>query len=36
MIKVSFLYPYRENGHFDVDYYCTTHMPFAAGRPGAR
>jgi uncharacterized protein (TIGR02118 family) len=30
MIKVSILYPYRENGHFDVDYYCVTHMPLAA------
>ncbi|AFT86874.1 MULTISPECIES: EthD family reductase [Burkholderiaceae] len=30
MIKVSILYPYRENGHFDVDYYCATHMPLAA------
>ncbi len=31
MIKVSILYPYRENGHFDVDYYCVTHMRL---RPG--
>jgi uncharacterized protein (TIGR02118 family) len=30
MIKVSILYPYRENGRFDVDYYCRTHMPLAA------
>jgi uncharacterized protein (TIGR02118 family) len=34
MIKVSFLYPYRENGRFDVDYYCNQHMPFAAARLG--
>jgi uncharacterized protein (TIGR02118 family) len=30
MIKVSFHYPYRENGRFDVEYYCTKHMPRAA------
>ena len=30
MIKVSILYPYREGGRFDVDYYCGTHMPLAA------
>jgi uncharacterized protein (TIGR02118 family) len=35
MIKVSFYYPYRENGRFDVDYYCDTHMPFAVGKFGA-
>ncbi|MDE1183452.1 EthD family reductase [Paraburkholderia sp.] len=35
MIKVSILYPYRENGHFDVDYYCDKHMPLAAQRFGA-
>ncbi len=30
MIKVSILYPYRENGRFDSEYYCSTHMPLAA------
>ncbi|MEQ5839469.1 EthD family reductase [Paraburkholderia acidicola] len=30
MIKVSIFYPYRENGRFDVDYYCSAHMPLAA------
>lgn len=35
MIKVSFLYPYRENGRFDVEYYCTTHMPMVAEKFGA-
>jgi uncharacterized protein (TIGR02118 family) len=35
MIKVSILYPYRENGKFDVDYYCGTHMPLAARLFGA-
>ena len=29
MIKVSILYPYRENGRFDTEYYCTRHMPLA-------
>ncbi|HEV3105809.1 MAG TPA: EthD family reductase [Trinickia sp.] len=35
MIKVSILYPYRENGRFDVDYYLGTHMPLAVARFGA-
>jgi uncharacterized protein (TIGR02118 family) len=35
MIKVSILYPYRENGRFDVGYCYGTHMPLAAGRFGA-
>jgi len=35
MIKVSILYPYREGGRFDVDYYCGTHMPLAAKLFGA-
>ena len=26
MIKVSVLYPNREGGKFDMDYYCSTHM----------
>ncbi|WP_233864119.1 EthD family reductase [Paraburkholderia adhaesiva] len=30
MIKVSILYPYREDGHFDCEYYSTRHMPLAA------
>lgn len=30
MIKVSILYPYRENGRFDSKYYSTRHMPLAA------
>ena len=39
MIKVSFLYPYRENGRFDVDYYCNTAHAVrgrASGRRGER
>ena len=35
MIKVSFLYPYRENARFDIDYYCTHHMPWVAGLLGS-
>jgi uncharacterized protein (TIGR02118 family) len=34
MIKVSILYPYHENGHFDMDYYCRTHVPLAVKRFG--
>lgn len=30
MIKVSILYPFREEGRFDMEYYCGTHMPLAA------
>lgn len=30
MIKVSILYPYRENVRFDLDYYCDKHMTLAA------
>lgn len=30
MIKVSFSYPYRRDGRFDTNYYCTRHMPLAA------
>ena len=31
MIKVSILYPHRQNGRFDSEYYTTRHMPLAAG-----
>jgi uncharacterized protein (TIGR02118 family) len=34
MIKVSFHYPYREGGRFDIDYYCSQHMPLVASRLG--
>jgi uncharacterized protein (TIGR02118 family) len=27
MIKVSILYPNREDARFDLDYYCNTHIP---------
>lgn len=30
MIKVSILYPHRQNGRFDSEYYTTRHMPLAA------
>ncbi|WP_293040791.1 hypothetical protein [Paraburkholderia sp.] len=29
MIKVSILYPHRQNGRFDSEYYTTRHMPLA-------
>jgi len=28
LIKVNVLYPYRAGAHFDMDYYCDSHMPF--------
>jgi uncharacterized protein (TIGR02118 family) len=30
MIKVSILYPYRDDVRFDIDYYRDKHMPLAA------
>lgn len=27
MIKVSVLYPKSDDSHFDIDYYCDSHMP---------
>ena len=35
MIKVSFLYPYSENARFDIDYYCSHHMPWVASLLGS-
>src|SRR5208337_1600796 len=29
MIKVTVMYPNQEGTHFDIDYYCTKHMPLA-------
>lgn len=29
MIKVSVLYPNQPGSRFDMDYYCSTHMPLA-------
>jgi len=34
MIKVSFMYLYSENARFDIDYYCSHHMPWVAGLLG--
>jgi uncharacterized protein (TIGR02118 family) len=35
MIKVSVLYPAGENTKFDMDYYCTKHMPMVQQKLGA-
>jgi uncharacterized protein (TIGR02118 family) len=35
MIKVSVFYPASEGARFDVDYYCTKHMPLVQQRMGA-
>ena len=35
MIKVSVLYPNTEGSRFDIDYYCTKHMPMAREKFGA-
>ena len=35
MIKVSVLYPAGAETKFDIDYYCTKHMPMAKARFGA-
>ena len=35
MIKVSVLYPAGENAKFDIDYYCTRHMPLVQEKLGA-
>ncbi|MHB9118586.1 MAG: EthD family reductase [Burkholderiales bacterium] len=29
MVKLSILYPSREGGRFDMDYYLNTHMPLS-------
>ena len=34
MIKVSVLYPAGPNATFDMDYYCTKHMPMVQGKLG--
>ena len=34
MIKVSVLYPHSEDSHFDMDYYCNSHMPMVRERCG--
>lgn len=35
MIKVSVLYPAGESTKFDMDYYCTSHMPMVKQKLGA-
>ena len=35
MIKATVLYPNQEGSKFDIDYYCTKHMPMVAKRFGA-
>jgi len=35
MIKVSVLYPNSENSKFDIDYYCSRHMPMVKEKLGA-
>ena len=35
MIKVSVLYPAGEGTTFDIDYYCTKHMPMVREKLGA-
>ena len=35
MIKVSVFYPDREGSKFDMNYYCTTHMPMVRQKLGA-
>lgn len=35
MIKVSVLYPNGDGSRFDMDYYCTRHMPMVQEKLGA-
>jgi uncharacterized protein (TIGR02118 family) len=35
MIKVSVLYPAGDGKKFDMDYYCSSHMPMVSGKLGA-
>ena len=35
MIKVSVLYPNGEGSRFDINYYCTSHMPMVREKLGA-
>lgn len=35
MIKVSVFYPNSMGSHFDIDYYCNSHMPMVQARLGA-
>jgi len=35
MIKVSVLYPKTDSSSFDMDYYCSSHMPMVQEKLGA-
>jgi uncharacterized protein (TIGR02118 family) len=35
MIKVSVMYPYAADKHFDIDYYASKHMPMVRQKLGA-
>ncbi|MBL8450965.1 MAG: EthD family reductase [Dechloromonas sp.] len=35
MIKVSVLYPNAPGSHFDLEYYCNSHMPMVRDKLGA-
>lgn len=35
MIKVSVFYPNNEGAKFDIDYYCTSHIPMVRQKLGA-
>lgn len=35
MVKISILYPARDGGRFDMDYYLNVHMPMSIGYLGA-
>jgi uncharacterized protein (TIGR02118 family) len=35
MIKVSVFYPDREGSKFDIDYYCSSHIPLVREKLGA-
>lgn len=35
MIKVSVLYPNGEGSRFDIDYYCSNHMPMVREKLGS-
>jgi len=35
MIKVSVLYPNSDGSHFDMDYYCNSHVPMVQEKLGS-